>query len=711
MKKSLVLFVSLILVLTLGFTDFSQAVSVPGSIYEGGAKIEYRNTTVYAPAVARTEDGYKGVISTITVTIQSNGSGRVFVDTLPLTQVDMQGSARLSVKVASTLIQRDKNCEADPSSFDYFFVVRTSAPIIGGPSAGAIMTVATVSLLENWSMNKETMMTGMINPDGSIGPVGGITHKIDAAASVGATRFLIPKGQGTYTEMIQEEKGWIKVTTPITRNVADYALKKYGIEVVEVADIKEVIENFTGYQFTFSTSNKEISTEEYKNSMNPLASELLKDAQKSFYEADNKLENTSIPGGIFKSPQEEIDQAYNTAKKRLKESEKWYNKNLFYTSTTKSFQSLIYSRYVSYACDFFNSEYQKSFMDDLIEKIELKYNSTQSTVKNKDINGFISLQCIGGAQSRASEARSYLIQLKQKYNSNGLSSYSDVLDILYQLAFITERCNSVGWWINLSHNFAKTFHENENISSETIKGLAIEYINEAEQATTYSNVILQEAGQSSNYLSAASNLLQEAKNDKDKGYPASALFKALEALTRANLAIETIGIDNKNALKDKIQISEESTQVSISESRSQGIEPVMAVSYYELAETYANETDYESALLYYKLSEMIAGALSYTNTSCDTSTSRYVGLPKTQNNFWRIFFNYSDIMLFAAAAIFIGTIGGLGIGWGLGKRSIRKERERLKEKWAPRSIEKYQKNKGKYQDEKNPESIEDYYKK
>ena len=81
----------------------------PGTVYENKIDIMYRNVTVYAPAVAETDDGYVGVISTITVTIQSKGSGRVFVDTLPLTQIDMQGSARLSVKVASALVKNDNS--------------------------------------------------------------------------------------------------------------------------------------------------------------------------------------------------------------------------------------------------------------------------------------------------------------------------------------------------------------------------------------------------------------------------------------------------------------------------------------------------------------------------------------------------------------------------------------------------------------------------
>ena len=38
------------------------------------------------------------------------------------------------------------------------------------------------------------MMTGMINPDGTVGPVGGILEKIMGANSKGIKVFLIPSG-------------------------------------------------------------------------------------------------------------------------------------------------------------------------------------------------------------------------------------------------------------------------------------------------------------------------------------------------------------------------------------------------------------------------------------------------------------------------------------------------------------------------------------
>ena len=141
------------------------------------------------------------------------------------------------------------------------------------------MTLATISLLENWTIDKNLVMTGMINPDGSIGPIGGIPYKIDAASSVGATRFLIPKGQMLYTEMITEtinQNGWNQIISkPVTRNVSEYAMNTYKMKVFEVENINEVLLYATGNTFVAPESENEITSEDYVYAMRPLAESLL----------------------------------------------------------------------------------------------------------------------------------------------------------------------------------------------------------------------------------------------------------------------------------------------------------------------------------------------------------------------------------------------------------------------------------------------------
>ena len=704
LAKKTTLFISLIILVTPVFSQQSLANVTAGEIYETVDSILYRNVTVYAPAVASTSEGYVGVISTITVTIQNKGSGRVFVDTLPLTQVDMQGSARLAVKVACAIVQNDENSEVDPSSFDYFFVVRTDAPIIGGPSAGAIMTAATVALLQNWSLDKNTVMTGMINPDGSIGPIGGIPQKIDAAYSVGAKRFLIPQGQGTYTEMVtttESNNGWSRtITKPVVKTVEEYVIEQgYEIEVVEVGDIYQVLENFTGHVFSSEESNGEITTENYVKSMQPLASRLLENASEMYSLAQSEFNNSDIPN--FFSTREDINSELEKAKEAFEESDGWYEEKLYYTSTSKSFQSLIHSRFVIYACGYFDSDQESySYLEGLLSEAQERYENASEQAGNAEINGFITLQSVGASQRRASEAKVYLDVAKEEIDS--LGSTSEVLNFLDKIAFIVERSNSVYWWIDIGTKF----NDVGNLSDGIIENLALEYIEEAQQAAVYSEVLVEEMSSSyttsASYLSNAELLIESARDDHDNGFYASALFQALEAVVKANLAIELIGTSSE----EKIQYSKNTASNNIEKNRRQGIEPILAVSYYEFAESLNEEEKYDSALVYYKYSGMIAGALGFTNVSASSSASKYIGIPD---------YNPPQInQLNMPSIAFIATflVFGIFAGFGLALIVLGFTRKSPEEK-TKTNVNYMQINKKSYNypDDQVPKSIRDYYRK
>lgn len=66
---------------------------------------------------------------------------------------------------------------------------------IGGPSAGMMFSLAVIDKLSPGPLNggKFVAGTGTISPDGSVGPIGGIRHKVSAAEDLGAELFLAPK--------------------------------------------------------------------------------------------------------------------------------------------------------------------------------------------------------------------------------------------------------------------------------------------------------------------------------------------------------------------------------------------------------------------------------------------------------------------------------------------------------------------------------------
>lgn len=652
-----------------------------GTIAEGSISLEYRNVTVYAPAVSQVGNGYDGVISTITVTIQGNGSGRVFVDTLPLTDVDMQGSARLAVKVASALVRSDTRPHLDPRTCDFFFVVRTTSPMIGGPSAGAIMTAAVIALLENWTLDNTTVMTGMINPDGSIGPIGGIPYKIDAAYSVGAKRFLIPKGQMTYTEMVTEYQNINGViwqnTYPVTRNVSEYAKTNYGMEVIEVEDINDVLLFFTGWTFPLKESPDKVTTEDYIRAMKPLATSLLDDAQSAYQNASDLFNRTTIPNRYPNYYRNQVTDFLNNAGDRLLESEHWYDQEVYYTSTSKSFQSLIDAHFVSYSCQYFSTENQSSFVQDLINQTVESFKDKSALAKDAPVQGMVTLQCVGAAQQRINEAASYLSEANASFLSG------DYLTALYKISYTQQRTESVHWWLNISTSFL----DSGEINTSIIKTLAEEYLDDAQQAIVYSEIIVNEIGQTSSYLSDAQNLLTTARTEHEKGFFAAALFGAFEALVKANLALELVD----GVTTEKVERAREQASASISESRNIGIEPVLAVSYYEYGQSLANESSFNNAIIYYKYADLIAGALRFT-TPYGVGSSRYVGIPdKNVIVPWDI-----GPSRYLGLFILFALIGGIaGVGFGLllsGLFGEKKQKEQFSLKSStPRSIEDYYK--------------------
>ena len=120
----------------------------------------------------------------------------------------------------------------NPSEYEFSFDV---AGRIDGPSAGALMTSAVLAGLLGDQIDPTVTMTGTINPDGTIGPVGGIPHKIAGAAAVGKTTVLVPSGQRfDFDYNAQQSVDLVQVGN------------QNGVEVVLVPDIYTAYRMLTG---------------------------------------------------------------------------------------------------------------------------------------------------------------------------------------------------------------------------------------------------------------------------------------------------------------------------------------------------------------------------------------------------------------------------------------------------------------------------------
>ncbi|MBC7128533.1 MAG: hypothetical protein H5T45_02215 [Thermoplasmatales archaeon] len=612
----------LVLVAFLLFVNSINAIPVN----EWERNVVYRNITLFAPAVAEINGESVGVLTEINVTMM-NGSGNVFVTTKPMTQLDMQGSAKLAVFVACSLAGKDAK------DYDFIFRVVSSSPIVGGPSAGAVMTVAAVCLLENLSVSNDVIMTGMINPDASIGPVGGILEKGEAAGSAGFKYFLIPKGQSIQYKTVEEKIGFLTIYRSVPVNVSEELYKKYGMNVIEVEDINEALAYFTGFMFEEKKSDVPIiSSDFYREIMKPMEEKVIEEAEEMYEKAEENLSKTSLPlGWPWYNPRSIVSNSLENARKNLDEARNALYNEFYYYGISKAFQSKINSLFVIYACNFYNGK----GIEEIRKEVEEIVNKSISDMKNAEIKGLESLQCIGSAQKRILEAEEYL-------NKSG-----DDLSVLYNLAYAKERCLTAYWWMNLSNYF----NESYNINETWIKEIAEEYYEYAQDIFSYANILSQETGYSSNFISKANEALSRANEQKEE-FPSASLFNSLESIANSNLAIEMIGV---NDLSDKLNRTREMASYAIQKARDAGIEPILAVNYNEFARSI--ESDALNSLVYYKYAYIIA------NTLCLSKGYNAIGIEKVNINAPLPEENKETKdknQLFAVA--FISLIGGILVG-------------------------------------------------
>ena len=131
-----------------------------------------------------------------------------------------------SIQAASSLVRaRSVSLGIRPTAFnttDIHVHVPDGATPKDGPSAGAAMTTAIVSLLTGVPVNREVAMTGEISLRGRVLPIGGLKEKLLAALRGGIKTVLIPKDNEKDLDEIPE-------------NV------KTQMKIIPVSDIQEVL--------------------------------------------------------------------------------------------------------------------------------------------------------------------------------------------------------------------------------------------------------------------------------------------------------------------------------------------------------------------------------------------------------------------------------------------------------------------------------------
>ncbi len=146
-----------------------------------------------------------------------------------------------SIQTAKTVAQHITGIT--PSDYDILYSIETDSPVVGGPSAGAALAIATMAVLQNETLKKDVVITGTVNADGTIGQVGGVLEKAQAAKDIGASLILVPMGQGSQTSLVPQEecetRGNMMICQTTYKQKTVSIGEDVGISVMEVADVSQ----------------------------------------------------------------------------------------------------------------------------------------------------------------------------------------------------------------------------------------------------------------------------------------------------------------------------------------------------------------------------------------------------------------------------------------------------------------------------------------
>lgn len=563
---------------------------------QGSTAVDRTTVEMWIPAVGQREDGtFFGVASTLRVTMQQPGNGDVFLSTQPLTEIDMQGSARLAVETAAYVTG------IDASGSDFFFSVTTSSVTIGGPSAGGAMAVAVAALLEGWEVREDIVMTGMVNPDGSIGPIGGLLQKLEAVASVNASHFLVPLGQSrVVVERVETVSGQQRVVRE-TVDVAQVGRDEYGIEVQEVADLYDAMGPFTGFSLVRPQPTTDpLAHEVYEGITARLAENLTAQVATRLDSVQGRYATVSGEAGA--GERQTIEDQLALASARLGEARTAQDASKQYLASSLAFQGLVALSHAEAYVAFYEgnqpaAEYAATYLDatdDLVTEV-------QSDVRPEYPLAASGLDSQAGAEQRALDAEALQAQARAALQAG------DVPAALQGASFARERAESARWWHRIAEEVGAAAPD-PKVTEPMLEALWGRYRETADLELAYGALI---ASESLEYQAAA-QAREDALAAAASGFVAAGLLELVEALAQTNTALVALAGDESVRLRLPDLSRAAAFQIELAQA--QGSPAVYASALLELANSRAQDepvgayASYSTARIVARASLQAAGA-------------------------------------------------------------------------------------------------------
>jgi len=500
-------------------------------------------------AVSDTEEGQVGGIADLFLEIKP-GTGRVFLETFPLTRIDTQISTRFAKEISCDFADIDCN------RFDFFYTITADSPIIAGPSAGAAIAVLTFSLIKDVPFDKNIAITGTINSGGLIGPVGGLKAKIEAANKAGIKKVLIPFGESISINESVEGNETINESFDLEK-----LRKEYEIEIIDVSTLDEALFEFTGKRFREKKSNLTIS-QNYKDTMKLLAIQLCS--------RSTRLRNGIADIAFDNQTNQIMENAINLSNK----GKEFFENSMFYSSASYCFGSNVEFGYLN----LLNLNLTEKEIVEKVQELKEEAKSFENEVEKEKLRTITDLESYMVVKERLIEANDFLnLALETIGNKNSS---------LRNLAYAEERINSARSWSQFLKNTGKEFNLNKNI----IKNACRTKLAEVEERLQYVQLYLPQN------LEGARKELAYAYEDLEKGNYELCLFKASKAKANVDTVLSVFGVRANNVnivVSNKLKIAER----NLIEQTEKGIFPILGYSYFEYANS-LKDSNVFSALLY-----------------------------------------------------------------------------------------------------------------
>jgi uncharacterized protein len=500
--------------------------------------------------------------------VVTNGTGHVFVDTNPFTQVDLQGSARIAAMVASDVLGVNEKI------YDFYYIIEIDSPVIGGPSAGGALTVATIAAINNWTIRPGVAMTGMIDPDETIGPVGGIPYKLQAAADKGITLFLVPQGQlvtnVTNFTVTRRGSSIIHNTSEETVDIGQLG-NKLNVTVKEVETIQDAVLEFTGHDISKPSINETVFTPNYLSLLQPLAIQLKNESNGMYRDVYSTSGNNSM---------------MKNAEDLQNRADVLVNDKKYYAATSLYFLSIVNILTVQWRYDYDHAKNKEDYMANLTDKVRNQITISENDLVKFKSNGTSDIEVIGAAESRIMEANNTLENLNESSSKDMISS----------LAFAYERSRTAQWWLSLASPSGKI------ISKDILEERSEWYLSQAQSINAYVQALLTGSGISIGNMGDTTIIQKEI----DRGFYSGAIFDSLKIISILSTGIELAGVENPSI---RVNQSEEKAQSMINEVRSRGIEPTLAVSVYEFGGTLTSPYEKKSEYFYARMIAKVTESL------------------------------------------------------------------------------------------------------